>query len=192
VTEKNYIKVGRDTLAMFPDCTAFRRKRLLWEPKAFMTESSRREKKIIEAKVQQNSLDLFTRSPRTPLTYVVAGSPDDEKAKYFAAYLVEIHRLRLGINADPIWEPVFNGYDNPILKRDLSPSIIVISNLSTKSNYLKYDKARDIIERFSSVPKIVVVAGEDPISFAQTRLHVPCHGIAYFANTSVKQVQEII
>jgi hypothetical protein len=189
---KIYIKVGKETLALFPDCTAFRRRRLLWDPHAFVTESPRREPKTIEASVQDRSLEKFIANPRVPMTYVIAGTPDDEKAKYFAAHLVEIHCSRLGVNASPHWEPVFNGYDNLLIKRELSPSILVLSNLSTKSNYLKYDKARDCIERFSSVPKIVVVAGEDPISFAQTRLHVPCHGLAYFANSSVKSVNEII
>lgn len=193
VTDKTWFKVSRDTLAQFYDCSAFHRKRMLWDPQAFVIEGEQLERKIIEASVQERSLQTFVRNPRAPMTYIVAGAPDDEKAKYFAAYLADVHRQRLGINADVHWERVFNGYDNQLVRRDTTPSMIVLSNLSTKSNYLKYDKAKDVCERFGSVPKIIVVAGEDPISFAATRLHVPCHGIAYFPNAKLlKTVQEVI
>lgn len=193
VKDKIWLKVSKTTLASLPDSLAFRRSRILWNPTAFVIEHERMEHKIIEASVQERSLKEFTDNPKIPMTFVVAGSPEDEVAKYFAAYLLDIHKSRLGINASPHWETVYNGYDNPVIKSSASPSLIVISNLTVKSNYLKYDKTRDIIERFPSIPKIVVVAGSDPISFAAQRLHVPCHGIAYFANAKAsKNVQEII
>jgi hypothetical protein len=193
MTEKTYLKVSAATKATLPDSFALRRLRLRWDPTAFVIEHERMEHKIIEASVQEKSLARFIENPKSPMTYVVAGNPDDEVAKYFATYLLDVHRQRLGINASPHWEVVYNGYDNPVIKSSLTPSLIVLSNLSVKSNYLKYDKARDVIERFPSIPKIVVVAGEDPISFAAQRLHVPCHGIAYFANAKAsKSVQEVI
>lgn len=192
-SEKTYLKVSASTKATLPDTFAFRRSRLLWSPNAFVIEHERMEHKIVEASKQLDSLERFRSNPKAPMTYVVAGSPDDEVAKYFAAYLVDIHRQRLGVNSDVHWETVYNGYDNAILKSSITPSLIVISNLSVKSNYLKYDKAKDVIERFPSIPKIVVCTGEDPISFSAQRLHVPCHGIAYFANAKAsKNVQEII
>jgi len=193
VTEKTYLKVSRKTIETLPHSFAFTRTRLKWEPTAFVIEHERMEHKIIEASVQEQSLERWVLNPKAPMTYIVAGSPDDEVAKYFAAYLVDVHRQRLGVNSDVVWEPVFNGYDNPILKSVTQPSLIVLSNLSVKSNHLKYDKAKDVIERFATIPKIVIVAGEDPISFAAQRLHVPAHGIAYFANAKAsKNVTEII
>ena len=192
-TEKTYLKISKSTLQTLPDSFAFRRTRLRFDPSAFVIEHERMEHKIIEASKQMESLERFVTNPKAPMTYVVAGSPDDEVAKYFAGYLVDVHRQRLGINSDPHWEVVFNGYDNPLLKSGRTPSLIVLSNLSVKSNYLKYDKARDIVERWPSIPKIIVVTGEDPISFSAQRLHIPCHGIAYFANAKAsKNVQEII
>jgi len=192
-TEKVWLKVSKKTIDSLPDQIAFRLKRLQWNPSGFVIEHERMEHKIIEASVQDMSLAKWEDNPKAPMTYVVAGSPEDEVAKYFAAYLVDVHRQRLGINANVHWETVFNGYDNPILKSGISPTLIVLSNLSVKSNFLKYDKAKDVIERFPSIPKIVVVAGEDPISFAAQRLHIPCHGIAYFANAKAsKNVQEIV
>lgn len=193
MTEKTYLKVSKRMIEKLPKSFAFTRTRLKWEPTAFVIENERMENKIIEASVQELSLERWVANPKAPMTYIVAGSPDDEMAKYFAAYLADIHVQRLGINSDVVWEPVFNGFDNPIIKSVTMPSLIVLTNLSVKSNHLKYDKAKDVIERFSSIPKIVVVAGEDPISFAAQRLHVPAHGIAYFANAKAsKNVTEII
>jgi hypothetical protein len=171
---------------------AFHHKRLQWDPQAFVIESERLEQRIIEANVQQKSLAAWNKNPKRPMTYIVSGSTHDEKAKLFAAHLVDIHWQRLGINADVVWEPVFNGYENKLIQRESTPSLIVLTNLSTKSNYLKYDKARDVCERFGSVPKIIVVAGEDPISFAATRLHVPAHAVAYFGSKLVKTYNEVI
>lgn len=189
---KTWIRVRSDTIESLPDCSAMRQKRLLWDPTSFVLEGEKLEQKIIEATVQAKSLERWNKDPKAAMNYIVAGSTHDEKAKYFAAHLVDIHRQRLGINADVVWEPVFNGYENKLLQRDSTPSLIVLTNLGTKSNYLKYDKARDVIERFGSVPKIIVVAGEDPISFAATRLHVPAHGIAYFGSRLVKTFNEVI
>lgn len=189
---KAWIKVSRATIETLPDSSAMRHRRLLWDPQAFVIESENLAKKIIESTVQVKSLAAWNKNPKSPMTYVVAGSPDDEKALYFAAHLVDIHRQRLGINADIMWEAVYNGYDNHLIRRDRVPTMMVLTNLSTKSNYLKYDKAKDAITRYGGIPKIVVVTGEDPISFAATRLHVPCHGIAYFGSRLVKTYDEVI
>jgi len=189
---KTWLKVSKDTVDTLPDSFAMRQRRLLWDPTGFVIENDRLENKIIEAEVQTKSLERWVKNPKMPVTYIVAGSTNDEKAKYFAAHLVDIHRQRLGVNAEVWWEPIYNGYENKLIQRETSPSLIVLTNLTTVSNYLKYDKARDVIERFPSVPKIIVVAGEDPISFAAVRLHVACHALAYFGSSLKKNYSEVV
>ena len=128
-----------------------------------------------------------------PVTYVVAGNPDDLKARYFAYHLAEIHMQALGAKEDVKFETMLGNFNNPlIVNSEASPTLLVVSNLTIRSSNLKFEKTRDLLERFPKIPKIIVVAGEDPISFAATRLHVPCHAIAYFPSKHSKVVQEVI
>ena len=162
-----------------------------WEPSAFVIESPRLDNRIVEGDVQRNSYEAFKADPVRPMVYVVCGNPDDSKAKYFAAHLALQHKAKLEHRADIHWEPVFGGFDNPLLRKDVEPTMLILSNLAENSTSVKLEKARDLIERFPNIPRIVVCCGEDPISFASTKLYVPAHGIAYFSNSLVKAVQEI-
>jgi hypothetical protein len=169
-----------------------------WDPMAFACESEKLNEKVIEPIVQNKSLLQFMSEPDLPLIYCVSGNPDDAKAKLFAAYLVQIHQQRLGLKANVVWHTMFGGFDNPLLKEyDLidgkaEPSMIVISNLTPNSPGLKLDKTRDLLERFENIPRIVVVAGEDPMSFMTTRLYSAINGLAYFSESLVKKKIEII
>jgi hypothetical protein len=169
---------------------SYDRKGLKWDPVGFQVESDRLEAKLYPASVQQTSLEAFTRNPKQPMNYFVAGSPDDKDARYFAAYLAQIHMEALGLSAHVRWESVIGNFQNPAL--DEEPSLLIMTNLTPRSSNLKYEKARDLIERHSTIPKIIVVAGEDPISFAATRLFVPCHALAYFGSSVSKTFTEVV
>lgn len=163
-----------------------------WEPNAFVVESPRLQSKIVEASKQAQSLEAFKENPGRPMLYVVSGNPDDSKAKYFAAYLAYLHKCKYEHRADIHWEPVYGGFDNPLLRKDVEPTMLILSNLTENSTNVKLEKAKDLIERFPNIPIVVVCSGEDPISFASTKLYCPVHGIAYFSNSLVKAVQEVI
>jgi hypothetical protein len=64
--------------------------------------------------------------------------------------------------------------------------MIVLTNLTDKSTNQRLEKARDIIEAYPDVPRVIVASGQDPISFLSTRLRVPVHGLAYFSEAIVK------
>lgn len=166
------------------------RKYLKWDPQGFQLESERLENKVIDASVQQSSLELFFENPRRAMTYIIAGNPDDKEARYFAAWLTQIHLERLGLSAAIRWETVIGNFDNPVLHEE--PTLLVLTNLTPRSSNLKYDKTRDLLERHDKIPKLLVIAGEDPLSFAATRLHAPCHGIAYFGSTISKGYHGVI
>lgn len=172
--------------------SVWRQPSFVWEPQAFVLESEKLDGKIIEASVQLESLEHFTENPHEAQIYVVAGSPDDSKAKYFAAYLAVIHKKATGHRENIVWEPIFGGFDNPLMKKEIEPSMLIISGLAENSTNMKFEKARDLLERFPNIPRVVVCAGEDPISFAALRLHVPCHSMAYFPSRIARTVQEVI
>lgn len=166
------------------------RRALTWDPIAFQIESHRLQGKICEAAIQQHSLDTFRGNPRRAMTYIVAGNPDDKDARYFAGYLAQIHLNTMGLQAHIKWDTVVGTFGNPAM--DEQPTMLILTNLTPRSSNLKYEKVRDLIERHSTIPKVIVVAGEDPISFAATRLHTPCHALAYFGSAISKSFNEVI
>ena len=168
--------------------TAFR-----WEPKPFATMSDELNEKFIEPSVQDASLVRFIKKPFQPMIYGVAGNPDDAKAKLFAAYLVDKHCKRVKGDANPWWINLVGGFDNQWLDPQRPrPSMIVLTNLTPQSTNQKLEKARDILETYPDIPRIVVVAGADPLSFLATRLHVAVHGLAYFCEALIKNKIEVI
>lgn len=192
-SEKIKVKVrDRNLLSGVVHGSVWRQSHFIWEPTAFVIESQRLEPRIIEASKQITSLQKFTEAPNRPMVYVVAGNPDDSRAKYFAAYLAYLHKCKYQHRAEIFWEAVFGGFENALLKKDANPTMLIISNLSENSTAVKIEKAKDLIERWPNIPRVVVCAGEDPISFAATKLHVPAHGIAYFSSSLCKSVQEVI
>jgi hypothetical protein len=169
-----------------------------WEPSTFACESEKLHEKFIEPSVQNDSLLRFMKEPDLPMIYCVSGNPDDLKAKFFAAYLVQIHQQVLGLRANVVWHTIYGGFDNPLLKEydpvdgKTDPTMLVLSNLTPNAPGLKLDKTRDLLERFQDIPRIVVCAGEDPLSFMTTRLYSPVHALAYFSESLVRKRIEVI
>lgn len=164
-----------------------------FEPKMFVVEHGKLDGRLIQASTQKESLDRFMENPSEAINYIVTGNPSDAKALYFAAYLTQVH-LQKTKNPFVLWEPVYGSWDNPGLKYSgiTEPSLIVLTNLAENSTAWKIERAKDMAARFPQVPKIFVAAGEDPISFGATKLHIPCNAIAYFGSKLVKSVGEVI
>lgn len=165
-----------------------------WRPRPFGLESEKLTDKIIDEEAQEASLRLFMEDPERPLIYSISGNPADTKAKYFAAYLVAAHIKAVGIKANPVWYPIYEGFGNPLMepKDESSPSLIVLTNLTLNASNMKLSKARDIIEKYDSIPRLIVSAGCDPISFTATKLYCEVNAMAYFAESMVKQRVEIL
>jgi hypothetical protein len=167
---------------------------LKFKPKAFVVETPKLEGKIIEASVQANSFQSFTDDPTVRQTYICSGNPDATKARYFALYLASVHQQYMvenGRRPNILWESVVGGFDNPAMRAD-DTTLLVIDNLSVIPNKVKYDKVRDLITKFAKIPKILIVEGEDPVSFAAARLFTPVHALAYFPAKGSKTALTII
>lgn len=172
--------------------SVYRQGKFKFKPLDFVVESEFLESRVFSADIQESALSDFIAHPTQALTYVVSGNPDDSKAKFFAAYLVHQHLKRLKHNANVHWEQLTGGYTNRLLDSQAAYSMVVLSGLATNSTQAKIEKARDLVERFTNIPVVVVVAGEDPISFAATKLHVPCHAMAYLPAKMAKAVNQVI
>lgn len=189
MTYKRRLKVTDQTVRRLLG-TYDRDKGIQWDPHGFALESGRLTQKVVEASVQVASLAAFEANPRAPMTYVVSGNPDDVDARYFAGYLAQLHRARLGLDASVAWAPVIGNFENPLMREQ--PTMLVLHNLTPRSSNLKFEKVRDLVEVHRKIPKVLVVAGEDPLSFAATKLHTPCHGIAYFGRSISNTFNEVI
>jgi len=162
-----------------------------FDPVPFGTESERLNERIFDADIQLDSLNTYTENPKIPVVYCVSGSPSDSKALYFAAYLAELH-YKANKFSKINWCPIYGGFKNELLDSSPSLSLLILSNLAANSTAVKLEKARDLLVHYSSIPRIVVVAGEDPVSFMTTKLHMPIHAMAYFSENLIKTRMEVI
>jgi hypothetical protein len=166
-----------------------------WQPSTFVTESEQLNQKFIDSSKQTNSLEMFLNNPSIPVIYSIAGNPDDAKAKLFAAYLVSVHMRSLGSRSNVIWESLYGGFENKLVSDaddKEQPTMIVITNLCPNSTNLKLEKAKDILEKFADIPRIVVSSGLDPISFMTTKLYSQVNALAYFSDSLIRAQMTII
>lgn len=169
----------------------WRQGKFKFDPTAFSVESDRLENRLIDEVKQEQSIQLFTEDPAAPMVYCVAGNPDDQKAKLFAAHLVGLH-LKNRKHPNVVWHSLTATYKNPMMELPSSPSMLVLTNLTPMATQIKLDKTRDILEYYTDIPIVLVVSGEDPVSFMASRLYHAVHGIAYFHEGLVKKKVEIL
>lgn len=169
-----------------------------WDPAPFAVESDRLNERIVDPAEQDKSLQLFLDDPTRRMVYGVSGNPHDGKAKLFAAYLVDQHMKHRGLGAHVVWHTVYEGFDNKLLREydevdgKSPPTLLVLTNITPNASSTRLGKVRDLLERFSDIPRIVVMAGEDPLSFFTTRLYYKINALAYFSESLVKRKVEII
>lgn len=188
------IKVPRtDSLKAIVPGSVWRQGPFRYDPRGFVVESPALKERIVDEDVQAEGLIAWTKDPISPQNYGVSGSPDDSKAKLFAAYLVSIHVARLGGQSHVAWTTLFGGFDMPkIVQSHTKPTLLVITNLTIDSTQHRIEKARDLMETFPDVPTIVVSCGIDPISFFSTKLRQPIHRLAYFLESQVRTKINVI
>ena len=135
----------------------------------------------IAKKLQLEHLDHVLSKPfGRPYLYIISSTPNDAKAKQTAAFIME--RATIGQlggkyprstrgKTSPRWHMVNGSFRDSLRDNDTdNPSMLVISNVTTTSTNVKIEKVRDLLEQFSSIPRILVISGEDPISFANSKL----------------------
>lgn len=125
--------------------------------------------------VQEKGLMTFAEHPFGQQNYVLTGHLDDQKALYFAAFLIQLHLKKGGTY--PVWHTFDSSFKTPEFH---NPTMLVLSNLTTESSSARIEKCRDIIFKYWNIPKVIVACGIDPIRFGAMRLHIPVNRMAYF------------
>jgi hypothetical protein len=188
--------VSTDLLQTTVPSYILRNPELRFSPTPFAVENEKFKERVVKKDTQVGSLQAWSEDSTRPITFCVTGNPDESKAAYYAAYLVQLHIQQVGVGANPYWEQLYGGFAEPSVYYQAEnfgePTLLVISNLAVNSTNAKVGKAQDMLERFANIPKIVVAAGTDPISFMSAVLHKPVHGLAYFPEKMVKTTLEVI
>lgn len=161
-----------------------------FKPLDFAIGNERLREKIFTSDVQESSLERFQADPTRPVVYGVGSEPSDQRAKYFAVYLVQLFLEAAPLNCTVKWDSLTGGFDNPSL--NLEPSLLVLSGLTPNSTQVKLEKARDLLEKHSNIPRIVVVSGEDPVTFFMTRLYYSLNNIFFHSSTLIKRRVEVV
>lgn len=165
------------------------------DPQTFVVDNERLKDMTVTDDTQLEGYKTFYNDPTTPMVYCISGNPDDSKAKYFAAFL-SIHHFTTVVGANVRWVPMWGGFTNPLVDKlnefSTKPTMLVIYNLATCATNVKLDKVRDILEAYPGIPRIVINAGEDPISFMSGRLNHEVHAVMYFSEAIAKQRIEVI
>lgn len=156
---------------------------------------------------EPKQLEYFQKIMDNPLrgngTYVLNSFPTDLRAKQLAAVVmnrcVEHHadinnKFRKGRNL-PMWIKLV-GYGGPDIInqiRNSNPCAIFISNLTDESTQFKLEKLRDILEIFDSIPKYIVTAGQDPLTFFARKMFYPVTGaIRVGSATKVSNILDML
>lgn len=131
---------------------------------------------------QYKMLKSFIEHPlRSSHTMCISSFPSDLRAKYLAVHLMStaIAQHRDGQHkpgrALPLWYRVYGGFSNPLVDKPIQevPSLLVITNVGMGSTAAKLEKVRDLLERYSEIPKIVVTGGDAPCNLFANKFHFP-------------------
>lgn len=160
-------------------------------PKDFILEHTRLKTKSIDSDVQSKSLDRFIADPTAPCVYGVASEPSDAQALYFAAYLAYIHTLSKPQSV--LWTSIQGNWRNKLIEdHDEQVGMLIISGLAENSSNIKFEKTRDLLVAYSHIPRVVVIGGEDPISFFSTKLHHKVTDIFFTSSALANRKHETV
>lgn len=127
-----------------------------------------------------NSLVSFNK----PYTMCFAGDPHDEKPKLLAAFILQ--RWLQTKKERPYWIRMHGRFlSDSELRSAASAPFLIVSNVATNSTPNRLEMVRDLLESTALKPKIVLLAGEDPISFFYRKLYLNLNGVCMFAGKIV-------
>ncbi len=155
--------------------------------------------KTVSASKQYKDLVSIMANPLRGNYLMAIGSfPSDLKAKHLACTILnhaittfhgESRKHGRGL---PIWHRVYGGFSpDPIRDKSVAevPSLIVLSNVDKESTPVKLEKLKDILEKYSHIPRIVVTGGDPACDLLVNRLHCAVRVSLYLGPTD--RIKEI-
>ena len=117
---------------------------------------------------------------RSSYTIGISSFPSDLRAKYLAVMIMSAaldayktsHKPGRGM---PLWHRVYGGLQDTLRDRPIAemPCMLIITNVGPDSTSMKMEKVRDLLEKFSDIPRIVVTGRDPPCNLFANRLQFP-------------------
>lgn len=172
------------------------------------------EKTLVRIEPQITGVPLRTISPakqykvlcsvldhplRSAYTIGISSFPSDARAKHLAITIMHrailayksATRRRNGL-ALPLWHRVYGGFNDVLRDKQVdTPCMLIISNIGVESTPSKIEKVRDILEKFSNIPRIVVMGGDPPCNLFANKLHFPMKAGFYLGPDNYVRTREI-
>ena len=145
--------------------------------------------KVITRAKQLKVLQTILENPLNgAYTLGISSFPSDARAKALAIHLMNVmidayKKHRRPGRSLPLWHRVFGGYSDPLRDKPVSemPSALFIANIIPGSTPQKIEKVRDLLEKFSDIPRIVITAADPPIEVFANQLFYPMKAGVYIA-----------
>ena len=160
-----------------------------FQPRPFVIGNSYLKQTTIDTQFQVDALESFMQEPQLPCTYAIGSDPDPDRAKYFAAFLLA-HYLKMMPNTMARWHGLHE-YTS-MVRNDVPCSFLVITGLYPGMTAHRIERCRDLIDHYERIPKLVVIGGEDPITFFQSRLFLKPTHFYYVPSNSVNRAVEVV
>lgn len=146
----------------------------------FSTQVRGLQRKTVSVERQHRWLQQMLAEPFAPYLTVINSYPTDERSKLLGANLMahivmagREHKVLSKRTQKPLWIRVYNNYVDMAALRKHHPSAVFISNITDDSTPQKLERVRDVLEMFSDIPRVVMMAGaQDPVTFCADRLRL--------------------
>ena len=143
--------------------------------------------KPISTGKQFKALQTILDNPlRSAYTIGIGSFPSDLRAKYLALTImnaaVDAHLAnRRPGRSLPLWYRVYGGLSDSLRDRPIQemPCMLILSNVNEGSSNFKLEKVRDLLEKYSEIPRIVVTGGEPPCDLFANKLYYPLRHALY-------------
>jgi len=151
-----------------------------------LTKESEDSVKHIRPSEQKRMFEQTLKNPtKVPYIYLLSAKSSDLLPK-LAAF--KIFQAAFKHIESPYWH-IIDGSMRDKLRDDESyrsysvpnPNLLVITGLASNSLASKFDKCRDLLEMYSSIPRVIVSTGDDPLSFNEKCLFVSVNKVMFFA-----------
>lgn len=145
------------------------------------------EDNTISINTQLNWLkSIIDKTPNIPFIYTISTDHNTIKAKAIAglialAYFSKGMKKSIENKGLPLWHNVYGGYKDPLRDENTINNInlLIVDNIAKNSTDVKLEKARDLLEKYDNIPRIVIATGLDPFSLIREKLYVDSRRMLY-------------
>lgn len=157
---------------------------------------------------KQDQLEMITEILANPFhaPYIccISGKPNDLRAKLLATYIMRIAIEKqikkevsektlkyLNDKSLPIYSSVMGWSSNVLLDQKEKPSLLILGNVPQGMTNHKQERLRDLLETYSGIPRIVVTANHDPLTFFNGSLFMHLNACCFLTSSVVKKSFEV-